>query len=123
MVAAGAAWRVVVSTLLLLVLAGSGAGWADESPEVRAVGNALTLTHPPGLTVDAAPSGRPDALSGGAEQRSPKARLRLGLAVLVGLSLVLAAAIVMLTRPSPAPRTAVGPRWSATLRAPPVLRF
>lgn len=124
MVGARVAGRVVVSMLLLPVLAGSGVGPADEPSEAHSAASAVTLTRPPGLTVDAAPSGRTDVLSGTwAEQRSPKARLRLGLAVLVGFSLLLAAGIVALTRPSSVPSNSVCRRWSAVLRAPPVLRF
>jgi hypothetical protein len=98
--------------------------WAETPPEARGVNGAVTLTRPLGLAIDATLNGRSDVLTAGwAEQRLPKTRIRLGLAVLVGLSVLLAAAIVTLTRPSPAIRSALWRRWSVALRAPPVLRL
>jgi hypothetical protein len=116
--------RVVVCILLFVALAVSGVGWAESRPETRAVNSAVTLTRPPGLAVDATVKGRSDTLTAGwAEQRLPKARVRLGLAVLVGLSLLLAAALATLTRPSPGPNCTRWRRWSVALRAPPLLRL
>lgn len=116
--------RVVVCTLLFVALAVSGVGWAESPPEPQAVDSAVSLPRPPGLAIDAALKGRSDVLtSGWTEQRLTKARVRLGLAVLVGLSLVLAAAGVTLSRPSPALRSTLWRRWSVALRAPPLLRL
>jgi hypothetical protein len=116
--------RLVVCAFLLVALAVSGVGWAETPREPRGVDNAVTLTQPVGLTVDATLNGRSDVLTAGwAEQRLPKARIRLGLAVLVGLSVLLLAAIVTLTRPSPAAPSALSRRWSVALRAPPVFRL
>ena len=117
--------RVLACTFLFVALAASGVGWAQNAPEIRAVdSSAVTLTPPPGLGIDAALKGRSDVLTAGwAELRLPNARVRLGLAVLVGLSLLLAAAGVTLARPSPAPRPTLWRRWSLALRAPPALRL
>ncbi len=116
--------RVVVSAFLFLAAALSGVGWADTPPKTRAVDNAVTLTRPPGLAIEAALKARSEALTGGwTEQRLPKARARLGLAVLVGLSVLVAAAVLTLARPSPAPHSTLSRRWSVALRAPPLLRL
>ena len=115
--------RVVVCTLLLVALAVSGVQWADSLPETRTVASAVTLTHPPGLAVDATLKGRPDLLTGSwVEQRLAKARPCLGLAALVGLSVLLAAAVVTLRRPSPGLLSTLWRRRSVALRAPPLLR-
>jgi hypothetical protein len=114
--------RVLASTFLFVALAASGVGWAPSPPETRAVDSAVTLTRPPGLSIDAALKGRSEILTRGwAEQRLPNARVRLSPAVLVGVSLLLAAASLTLARPSPAPRPTLWRRWSLALRAPPLL--
>jgi hypothetical protein len=116
--------RAVVCALLFVALGVSGVGWAEAPVETRSGDRAVAVTPPPGLAVDAALKGRTDLLAGGwAELRVPKARVRLGLAVLVGLTVVLAAAVATLRRPSPAPRSTLWRRWSLSLRAPPALRF
>ncbi|HEV3402362.1 MAG TPA: hypothetical protein VG078_11125 [Acidimicrobiales bacterium] len=116
--------RVVVCTFLPLALAASGLGWAAAAPGMPQFDSAITLTQPPGLSIDAALKGRSEILSAGsAEQRLPQSRVRLGLAVLVGLSLLLAAASVTLRRPSPALRSMLRRRRSVALRAPPALRL
>ncbi len=116
--------RVVVSAFLFLAAALAGIGWAETTPKTGAVDSAVTLTRPPALAIEAALKGRSYALTAGwSDQRLPKARVRLGLAVLVGLSVLVAAAIVTLTRPSPAPRSTLWRRWSVALRAPPLLRL
>ena len=115
--------RVLACTFLFVALAASGVGWAQNVPETRAVDSAVALTPLPGLGIDAALKGRSDVLRAGwSEQRLPNARVRLGSAVLVGLSLLLAAARVPFARPSPAPRPMLWRRWSLALRAPPLLR-
>ncbi len=120
----GMACRLVVSSLLFIALAVSGLGWEEVSSETRSVDGALTLTRPPGLTSDAKLASRPDVVSGSwAEPRVPKARVRLGLAVLGGLSALLAAVFVALTRPLPTPGPTHWRRWSVGLRAPPVFRL
>ena len=117
--------RLLVCTFLFVALAGSGVGWAQNAPETRAVdSSAVTQTRLPGLGIDAALKSRSDVLRAGwVELRRPTAGVRLGLAVLVGLSLLLAAAGVTLARPSPAPRPTLWRRWSLALRAPPLLRL
>ncbi len=113
---------MIVSAFLFLAAALSGIGWAETTPTTGAVDSAVTLTPPPGLTIDAALKGRSDAVTAGwSDQRQAKARARLGLAVLVGLSVLLAAAIVTLARLSPAPGSTFWRRWSVALRAPPLL--
>ena len=114
--------RVVVCTLLSVALALSGVGWKDSWPKTRAGNSAVTLTRPPGLALDATVNGRSDTLTEGwAEQRIPSIAARLGLAVLVGLSVLLAATLGELTRRSRGPGCTLWRRWSVALRAPPVL--
>ncbi len=121
---AGTTRRVIVSAFLFLAAALSGIGWAETTPKTGAVDSAVTLTPPPALAIEAALRGRSDAVTAGwSDQRLAKARVRLGLAVLVGLSVLVAAAIVTLTRPSPAPGSTLWRRWSVALRAPPLLRL
>ena len=118
---AGTTRRVTVSAVLFLAAALSGIAWTETAPETRAVDSAVTLTRPPALAIEAALKGRSDAVTAGwSDQRLAKARFRLGPAVLVGLSVVLAAAVITLPRPSPAPGSALRRRRSVALRAPPL---
>ena len=121
---AGTTRRALVSAVLFVAACLAGIGWAETTPKTGAVDSAVTLTPPPALAIEAAVKGRSDAVTAGwSDQRLVKARVRLGLAVLVGLSVLLAAAIVTLTRPSPAPRSTLWRRWSVALRAPPLPRL
>src|SRR3712207_2480965 len=116
--------RVAVCTFLFIALTVSGVGWAETPHDTRVVDSAVTLSLPPGPAIEAALTGRSDAVTAGwSDQRLAKARVRLGLAVLVGLSVVVAAAVVALARPLPAPGSTLWRRWSVTLRAPPLLRL
>lgn len=120
----GMARRVVISALLVAALAVPGLGWAGASPDSGAVDHAVTLTRPLSFALDAAAPSKSDVLSGGwAEQRLSKARLNLGLAVLVGMSLLLAAATFALTRPLRASGPTLWRRGSAARRAPPIFRL
>ena len=111
---------VAVCAFLFIALTVSVAGWAETPRETRVVDSAVTLSLPSGLAIEAALNGRSDAVTAGwSDQRLAKARVRLGLAVLVGLSVVVAATIITLTRPSPAPGSTLWRRWSVALRAPP----
>ncbi len=121
---AGTTRRVIASALLFLAAALAGIGWAETTPNTGAVDSAVTLTRPPALTIEATLKGRSDAVTPRwTEQRLAKAPIQLGLAVLVGLSVLAAAAIVTLTRPSAAPGSTLWRRWSVVLRAPPQLRL
>jgi hypothetical protein len=114
--------RVVVCTVVFVALALSAVGWSEPTPAARVSDSSVTLTRPPGLAIDAALTVRPEILSGGwLEHRVAKARL--GLAVLPGLSALVAAGPATLTRPLQAPRSTLRRRWSVTLRAPPALRL
>ena len=121
---AGTTRRGVVSAFLFLAVALSGIGWAETTPERGAVESAVTLTPPPALAIEASLNGRSDAVSAGwSDLRLAKARVRLGPAVLVGLSVLVAAATVTLTRPAPAPPSTLRRRSSVALRAPPLPRL
>ncbi len=121
---AGMTRRVVVSAFVCLAAALSGVGWAETAPNTRAVDRALALAQAPGWGIEAALKGRSEALTGGwTEQRLPNARVRLEPAVLVGLGVLVAAAVVTLTRRSPAPDSPLWCRWSVARRAPPPLRL
>ena len=114
--------RRVVCTVVFVALALSAVGWPDPTPGARGSDSSVTLTRPPGLAIDAALTVRPEILVGGWFEHS-LAKARLGLAVLPGLGMLVAAALVTLTRPSQAPRTTLRRRWSVTLRTPPALRL
>ncbi len=121
---AGIARRVVASAFLFLTAAVSGFLSTDTPAKTGPVDSAVTLTRPPALAIEAAVKGRSEALTGSwADQRLPNARVRLGLAVLVGLTVLGPAAVVTLTRPSPAPRSVLWRRSSVALRAPPLLQL
>ncbi len=117
--------RAIAGALLLLAaVALPGIRWADSATKAAAVESAITPTPPHAMAIEAALTGRSDAATARwSDQRVVKARLRLVLAVLVGLSVLMAAGIVTLTRPSPAPRFTPSRRWSVGLRAPPLLRL
>ncbi|MDQ3979824.1 MAG: hypothetical protein M3314_09755 [Actinomycetota bacterium] len=116
--------RCAGRAVLFVALAVAGLGWAETSGEIRAPDRAVGLTQPPGLAIDASLPGRSDVLTAGwVEQRLLKARVRLGLAVLVGLTLALAAAPVRTTWPPHAPRPTLWRLGSAARRAPPLLRL
>ena len=115
---AGTTRRVVVGALLLVAAALEGIGWAAPAPTTGAVASAVAMS--PAIT--AGVTGRSEAVvAGWSDHRSSKARARLGVAVLGGLSVLLAAAVVTLTRPSPPRCLTLRRRWSLALRAPPPL--
>ncbi len=114
--------RRVVCILLFVALTLSAAGSPDVMPETRALDSSVT-SRPLGVAVDAALNARPEMLAGGwTEHRPAKARARLGLAVLVTVGVLLAAAMATVIGRSPGPRSTRSRRWSVALRAPPALR-
>ncbi len=118
---AGTTRRVIASAFLFLAAALAGIGWAETTPNTGAVDSAVTVTPAPALAIEAAPTSRSDAVTAGwSDHRLAKAGIRLGLAVLVGLSVLLAAVIAALARPLPAPGPTLWRRRSVALRAPPL---
>jgi hypothetical protein len=116
--------RVVVSALLIASLVPSLAAWRDGKPDRRAVDGAAALIGAPSLTDDVALTTRRQTLtSDGVEHRTVKAGPRLGLALLVGLSVRVAVARARRRRLSARPRPTLWRRPNLALRAPPALRF
>jgi hypothetical protein len=114
---------LVVSTLLFVALALSGGGSPDARLEPRALDSSVT-SRPLGLAIDAALNARPEILARGwAEHTLGKARPRLGLAVVVSLTMLLVSATVTVIGRSPGPRSTLSRHWSIALRAPPALRL
>ncbi len=112
--------RRVVPMLVVAALLSSVGGWIDATTATTSGDGSVTLTPTSGVAIDAALNARPENLTGGrVEHRAPRTRAPLGLAVLVGLSVLLAVAIATLHRRSPWQRPTVWRRSSVVLRAPP----
>jgi hypothetical protein len=114
--------RVVVSTLLAALVL-SLTAWRETPPTVRGDGG-VTVPHGPALGPEAPMRTKAETLTNGtAEHRPVKSRARLGLAVLVGLSVLVV--VFMVARHRRRPGRPVELWWgsSATLLTPPVLRL
>ena len=116
--------RVAVSILLAAALVLTLGVWREASPDTRGVDVAAAVTGTARVADEVALTAKPQRLAfGWTEQRTFTARLRLGLAVLVGLSVLLAVAVVRLHRLSLGRRPTLWRRSSAILRGPPALRL
>ena len=114
--------RVVVSTLLAALVL-SLTAWRETPPTVRSDGG-VTVPNAPALAPEAPLRTKAETLTNGTTEHRPvKSRPRLGLAVLVGLSVLLVVFIVGLHRLWPGQLVKLWWRSSVTLRAPPVLRL
>lgn len=115
--------RRVVVPMLLAALVLSLTAWREAPPTVR--GDArVTVPHAPALAPEVPLRTKAEILSNGTiEHRPVKSRPRLGLAVLVGLSVLLVIFIVGVHRLWPRQLVKLWWRSSVALRAPPVLRL
>ena len=119
------AWmRRGVLSILLLALIAAGMGWREATPETKALDRAVSLPQPLAAAVDAVVRSRPDVVTGSfTEQRSAKARARLGLSVLVWPAVLMALAIYYLHELAPGRPAVLRRRHRIGLRAPPRLQF
>jgi len=116
--------RVVVSTLLASALVLSLAAWQEAAPNIGGTDAGVGIPRAAALAIDAPARAKAEILtSGKVEHRTVKSRPRLGLAVLVGLSALLALVMAGLHRLWPYQGLTLSRRSSVTLRAPPVLRL
>jgi hypothetical protein len=113
-----------VLSILLVALVAAGMGWREATPETRAVGGAVSLPATVAAATDAVVRTRADVVTGSlAEQRSAKARARLGLFVVLSPALLMAVAIFYLHQLVPGLPAVLRRRRRTGLRAPPLLTF
>ena len=111
-------FMVTATALLLSLTAGP-----DAAPNVRGADGGVGVPRAV-LAVEASVRAKAEILaSGKIEHRTVKSRLRLGLAVLAGLSAMSIFGMAGLHRLRPRPGLTQWRRSSVTLRAPPVLRL
>ncbi len=116
--------RVAVCTVLAVALVLSLTPGREAPPNFRDTDVGVSVPPAAALAIDAPLRAKSEILtSGKIEHRSVKSRARLGLAVLVGLSVLLVAVTARLHRLWPGQGLALWWRSSVTLRAPPVLRL
>lgn len=116
--------RVVVFTMLAAALVLCPTAWREAAPTTRGTDGGVGVPHAVAVSIDATLRATTDLLTGGkVEHRTVKSRPRLGLAVLVGLSVLLVVAMARLYRLRPEHSLTLWRRSSVTLRAPPVLRL
>lgn len=114
--------RIVVSTLFAALVL-SLTAWRETPPTVRSDGG-VTVPHAPALAPEGPLRTKAETLTNGTTDHRPvKSRPRLGLAVLVGLSVLLVIVMVGLHRLWPGQLVRLSRRSSVALRAPPVLRL
>lgn len=111
-----------VLSILLVALIAAGMGWREATPQAKTVGGAVSLPGTAAAAIDAVVRTRADVLTAGfAEQRSAKARARLGLFVVVSLAVLMAVAISYLHQLMPGRPAVLRRRHRIGLRAPPPL--
>lgn len=111
-----------VLSILLVALIAAGMGWREATPETRTVDGAVSLPRTVAAAIDAVVRTRAD-VGGFAEQRSTKARARLGLFVVVSPALLMAMAISYLHQLVPGRPAVLRRRHRIGLRAPPLLKL
>lgn len=113
-----------VLSILLVALIAAGMGWREATPEAKTIDRAVSLPTTLAAAVDAVVRTRADVVTGGvAEQRSAKARARLGLFVVVSLAVLMAVAIFHLHQLVPGRPALLRRRHRIGLRAPPLLEL
>jgi len=115
--------RVAVSTVLAAALVLSLTAWREAAPNIRGTDSGVRVPHAVAAAIDALRAKAEVLTNGKVEHRTVKSRPRLGLAVLVGLSVLLVVAIGGLHRLWPGQGLTLWRRSTVTLRAPPVLRL
>jgi len=114
--------RRIVVFALLAALALSLTDWRG-TPVIGATDVGVTTPRIPGVALDAPLTAKPQVIASGWIEQRVKSRLRLGSAVLVGLSVLLLVVMASLHRVSSEGLPTFWRRSRATLRAPPVLRL
>ena len=110
--------------MVLVALIAGGAGWREATPGIKTLDGAVSLPGPLAAAIDAVVRTRPDVVTGSfAEQRSAKARARLGLFVVVSLAALMAVAISYLHQLVPGRPAVLRRRDRIGLRAPPLLQL
>jgi hypothetical protein len=111
-----------VLSILLVALVAAGMGWREATPEMKTLDGAISLPATAAAANDAVVPSRADVVTAGvAEQRSAKARARLGLFVEVRPAVLLAVAISYLHQLAPGRPAVLRRRHRIGLRAPPRL--
>ena len=112
-----------VLSILLVALIAAGMGWREATPQTKTAAGAVRLPVTVAAAIDAVVRTRADVVTAGvAEQRSAKARARLGLVVLVWLAVLMAAvAISYLHQLVPGRPAVLRRRHRIGLRSPPLL--
>jgi hypothetical protein len=113
-----------VLSILLVALIAAGMGWQEATPQAKTVGGAISLPGTAAAAIDAVVRTRADVVTAGvAEQRSAKARARLGLFVVVSPVVLMAVAIFYLYQLLPGRPAVLRRRHRIGLRAPPRLEL
>jgi hypothetical protein len=113
-----------VLSILLVALVAAGMGWREATPEAKTVDRAVSLPGTLTAAIDAVVRTRADVVTGSvAEQRSAKARARLGLFVVVSPAALMAVAIFYLQQLVPGRPAVLRRRHRIGLRAPPRLEL
>lgn len=109
-------------SILLVTLIAAGMGWWEAAPETSTVSGAISNPGTLAVAIDAVVRTRADVVTGSiAEQRSAKARARLGLIVVGSLTVLPAVAICYLHQLVPGRPAVLRRRHRIGLRAPPLL--
>lgn len=113
-----------VLSILLVALIAAGMGWREATPAIRTVDGAVSLHGTLAAAIDAVVRTRAEVVTGSvAEQRSAKARARVGLFVVVSLAVLMAVAIFYLHQLVPGRPSVLRRRHRIGLRAPPLLKL
>ena len=113
-----------ILSILLVGLIAAGMGWREATPETRTVDGAVSLPGAHAAAIDAVVRTRTDVVTGSvAEQRSAKARARLGFFVVGSLAVLMAVSISYLHQRVPGRPAVLRRRHRIGLRAPPRLRL
>lgn len=111
-----------VLSILLVTLIAAGMGWRQATPRTKTVDGIVSLPGTLAAAIDAVVRTRADVVTAGlAEQRSAKARARIGLFVVGSLAVLLAVAISYLHQLGPGRRAVLRRRHRIGLRGPPLL--
>lgn len=116
--------RVMICALLVTAMALSVSGSADVFPDSRAVDGAAAVRVLPGVALDAGLGTRPETLTvRWADHVSSKARPGLGLAMVAGMTALLALGMASIHNLGPGRPALLRRSHSVALRAPPTPRL
>lgn len=113
-----------VLSIMIVTLIAAGMGWRHTKPRTKAIDGVVSLSGTLSAAIDAVVRTRADVVTANlAEQRSAKARARIGLVVVGSLALLLAVAISYLHQLGPGRPAVRRRRHRIGLRAPPLLNL